>query len=791
MNRTGLASSVFVFVLGACLAPTFAATTRRTRVAPKGKAKVAAARQATGSKADFHKQILPFTQKYCVNCHGPTGEAAGINFDKYKSEDAVVKDRGKWLKIADAVRMRHMPPKGATQPTDAERNLVAGWVTTTMAQAECGVKDPGRVTMRRLNRAEYNNTVRDLLGVDLHPADEFPSDDVGYGFDNIGDVLTISPILMEKYLGAADKLVAAAIVTPDPASHRLEAEEMPKETKGEGVIQGFYRLLVSNGEVWAEHEFPKSGEYVIRARAFEQHAGDEAAKMAFRVDGKDVQTVDVAAKEDQPKSYEVKAKLDAGKHKIAVAFLNDFYMRNGPPNNRDRNLGVDFLEIVGPLNQSLTDVPESHKRIFGTRPAGLNDEEYARRIFSYFASRAFRRPATKEEVERLVGIVKQVQKGGDSFERGVQLAVEAVLVSPHFLFRVELDPAPNNPKAQRSLNDYELASRLSYFLWSSMPDDELFALARKGQLKNPKVLEAQALRMLKDPKSQALVENFALQWLTLRNLQNVSPDPKLFPGFSDELRQAMLKETELFITAVVREDRSVMEFLDGKFTYLNERLAKHYGIPGVTGDAFQRVALTDGKHAGILTQGSILTVTSNPTRTSPVKRGKWVLEQMLGTPPPPPPPNVPQLEQQQGKLTGTLRQRMEQHRVDPGCASCHSRMDPIGFGLENFNAVGQWRAQDAGAPVDASGELPDGSKFNGPIQLIEILKKQKDQFTRNLTGQLLTYALGRGLEHYDQCAVGEITAASARKGYKFSALVAEIVRSEPFRLRRGDDGGER
>jgi hypothetical protein len=448
---------------------------------------------------------------------------------------------------------------------------------------------------------------------------------------------------------------------------------------------------------------------------------------------------------------------------------------------------VDYLEVVAPAGQGSADLPESHKRIFGTRPAGLSDEDYARKIFSYFASRAFRRPATKEELERLVGIVKQVQKGGDSFERGIQLGVEAVLVSPHFLFRVEIDPNPTS-KAVRPLNDYELATRLSYFLWSSMPDDELFALARKGELKNPKILEAQARRMLKDPKSQALVDNWGMQWLTLRNLANASPDPKMFPDWNEDLRQAMLKETNLFVTAVVREDRSVLDFLDGKFTYVNEKLAKHYGIPGVTGDNFQRVALTDGKREGILTQGSILTVTSNPTRTSPVKRGKWVLEQLLGTPPPPPPPNVPPLDGAQGQLTGTLRQRMEQHRKDPACANCHAKLDPLGFGLENFDAVGQWRATEKDAPVDASGELPGGVKFNGPIQLIEILKKSKDEFTRNLASTLMTYSLGRGLEHYDQCAVGEVTADASKKGYKFSVLVTDIVTSEPFRMRRGDGG---
>jgi hypothetical protein len=784
MNKTGIAASVVTLLAGVSLLPSVAAPARRA--ARKPTQKVAAARAA--DRITFVKDVLPLAKKYCGSCHGTAQEIAGINVAAYKDEAAVVKGRMVWSKIAAAVKAKHMPPKNAAQPSDKEREILAGWVETKLAQADCGVKDPGRVTMRRLNRAEYNNTVRDLFGIDLRPADEFPSDDVGYGFDNIGDVLSISPILMEKYLNAADKIVSAAIVTPDPPSRRFEGEQMPKETQGDGVIKDFYRLLFSNGEVRAELDFPKDGEYILRARAFQQKGGDEAAKLSFKVDGKEVQALDVEALEDAPKTYEVKFKTTKGKHLVAAAFTNDFFERRGPRGG-DRNLGVDFIEVVGPLDAGPGVLPDSHRRLFGTRPAGITDADYARRIFAFFASRAYRRPATKLEVDRLVAIVGEVQKGGDSFERGVQLAVEAALVSPHFLFRVELDPKPNDASASRLVNDYELASRLSYFLWSSMPDDELFALARKGQLKDPKILQAQAARMLKDPRSEALIDNFAMQWLTLRNLQTVSPDPKLFPGFNEQLRKDMLTETRMFVSEVIRQDRSVLEFLDGKFTYLNERLAKHYGVPGVTGEEFKRVPLIGNKErGGLLTQGSILTVTSNPTRTSPVKRGKWVLDQLLGTPPPPPPPDVPELEGQGAKLTGTLRQRMEQHRVDPGCNSCHQRLDPLGFGLENFDAVGAWRAQDGGSPVDATGELPGGEKFNGPLELIQILKKQKEPFAKNLVSQLLTYALGRGLEHYDQCHVTDMTLAVGKKGYKFSAMVTEVVSSDPFRKRRGDGG---
>jgi hypothetical protein len=743
------------------------------------------------AKTSYERDVAPLVKKYCAECHGAGTQIAGLNVLAFPSEASVVKGRAVWEKIAQNLQSRHMPPAARPQPTQAERDRLTGWIHGRLAEADCGLRDPGRVTMRRLNRAEYNNTVRDLLGVDFHPADDFPSDDVGYGFDNIGDVLTMSPILMEKYLAAAEKIAGKAIVTPDPPMARFEAERIP-ETGGDGVVNSFYRLLVSNGEVWVDYTFPRDGEYLLQARVFGQQAGTEPAKMAFRLDGKDLQAVDVPETEDAPKVYERREKLQAGKHRFSIAFLNDFYdPKSRDPKNKDRNLGVDYLEVVGPLDAAPAELPESHRRLFISQPAPATKDERARKILQSFARRAYRRPVSAEEVERLVRVTRLAEKEGESFERGIQLGVEAALVSPQFLFRVELDPAPNNPQAKRPLNDYELASRLSYFLWSSMPDDALFSLAEKGQLRKPEVLEAQAKRMLRDPKARALVENFGDQWLTLRNLQNVNPDPSRFPDFNNDLRAAMLKETELFFESIVKEDRSVLDFLDGKYTFLNERLAKHYGIDWVKGDHFRRVVLTGDQRAGILTQASILTVTSNPTRTSPVKRGKWVLEQILGTPPPPPPPNVPELKEgKDAMLTGTLRQRMEQHRKDPGCASCHSRMDPIGFGLENFDGVGAWRTKEGDLPLDASGTLPDGKSFQGPLQLITILKEQKQQFVRSLTEKMLTYALGRGVEHYDRCNLDRMASVAATKGYRFSALVTEIVKSEPFRMRRGDGGGQ-
>lgn len=600
---------------------------------------------AKGQRAFAH-DIAPLVKQFCIGCHGGGSPTAGLSLAAYADTAAVLKARDIWEKVAKNVAAGHMPPAGAPQPTQAQRDLLVGWIQSMLSQADCKLMDPGRVTIRRLNRAEYNNTIRDLLGIHFHPADDFPSDDVGYGFDNIGDVLSLSPLLMEKYLAAAEKIAEKAVALPEPRRHLFTCKPTP---------------------------------------------GHEAA--------------------------------------------------------------------------------------------------CARKILRDFARRAFRRPATKEEVDRLVRCVKLAQKEGASFERSIQLAVEAVLVSPNFLFRVEIDPRPNDPMARRMVNDYELASRLSYFLWSSMPDEELFALAAQGKLHDPKVLTAQARRMLKDPKAQALAENFAGQWLQLRNLANVAPDPARFPDFNDKLRAAMRTETELFFKAVMNEDRSVLDFIDARYTYLNEPLARHYGIPGVKGEQFRRVTLTDSRRGGLITQASILTVTSNPTRTSPVKRGKWVLEQLFGTPPPPPPPGVTQLaDDKKGPLVGTLRQRMEQHRKDPMCASCHARMDPIGFGLENFDAVGRWRTKDGGLPVDASGTLPGGQSFNGPAQLKAILKSKKGLFVRCLSGKMLTYALGRGLEPADTCVVDTIAKTVEKNNYRFSALITAIVQSAPFRQRRGDGG---
>ena len=510
--------------------------------------------------------------------------------------------------------------------------------------------------------------------------------------------------------------------------------------------------------------------------------------MALRVAGADLQTFDVAAVADRPEIYEARVKLKAGRKRVGAAFLNNYRDPENPdPAQRDRNLIVDYLEVEGPIVED-GQLPETHRRIIFRQPSGGDEDGRAREIMTRFATRAYRRPVASEEVDRLVRFVRLAGENGDSFELGIRLAVQAALVSPNFLFRVELDADTAADVPAHTIDDYQLASRLSYFLWSSMPDDELFWLAERGALASPETLAVQVKRMLADPRSQALAENFAGQWLQLRNLDLVSPDRKRFKDFDDPLRLAMRQETEMFFASIMREDRSVLDLLDADYTFLNEPLAKHYGIEGVTGDEFRRVALDDRRRGGVLMQASILTITSNPTRTSPVKRGKWIMEQILGTPPPPPPASVPELEQV--KLEGTLRQKIEQHRENATCAVCHARMDPLGFALENFDAVGAWRDKDEEREIDASGVLPGGQKFAGAAELRSILKSRPESFARSMARKMLTYALGRGLEAYDTQAVYEIAARMKAADYKFSSLVLEVVRSEPFRMRRsrGVDG---
>jgi hypothetical protein len=794
---------------------------------------------------DFAKVVRPFVEKHCVACHNPEKRKADLVLSAYGDELSVVKNRTVWQTVAKMVHTGEMPPDSRPRPPAADVEAFTKAVHDIFDHADRTAKrDPGHVTIRRLNRAEYNNTIRDLVGVDFQPAEDFPSDDVGYGFDNIGDVLSLSPILMERYLTAAESIAQRAVLSEPPKPPQRPAGTNALQPRGD---RDAAVRVVTNGEpVYYTYRIDKPGEYIFRVRAYGQHAGNEPPRIALFLDGKELATHEVRA--DDPKksgAYEAPLTLKEGQYKVEMRLLNPpalptggkgraeadrprtagaarvvaqsfgalaFAPAGAPPGAMaqvlvaskvatleaapPRTLFVRRFEMEGPKDS----YPASHKKIMACDPKASHAEQ-TREILTRFASKAYRRPATKEEVERLAGLVEAAEKRGEKWEAGIQFAMQAVLVSPKFLFRVELDDRPDSA-GPHPMDEYQLASRLSYFLWSTMPDDELLALAAKKQLTAN--LDAQVRRMLKDPKSKALFDNFAVQWLQLGLLKNFSPDPKLFPTFDERLRAAMLGETQTFFDAVVREDRSILDLIDADFTFLNRRLAEHYGIADTNGnlagqkptkpegnfflgDRFVRVQLQGGQRGGLLTQASILAVTSNPTRTSPVKRGRWVLEQLLGTPPPPPPPNVPQLEDTRRQLTGNLRQRMEQHRVDPACANCHAKMDAIGFAFENFNAVGAFRTKDEGFPIDPSGTLPDGKSFKGPAELKQILRGKKELFSRCLTEKMLTYALGRGVEYYDRPTVIQINAALARDDYRFSTLVTEIVKSDPFRLRRGKE----
>ncbi len=722
---------------------------------------------ARANEPTYQKDVLPFLKTYCTSCHGGTKPKAGLSFDKYGDEQSVLKDRKTWDNVRHMVETHEMPPAKRPQPKPQEADAALQAIDDLFAALDRAHPNAGRVTIRRLNRTEYDNTIRDLVGVDFHPSEDFPADDVGYGFDNIGDVLSVSPLLLEKYLTAAESILDQAIVADPP--------KPPKPTKQR--FDDFRRTAVTTKREVGQAITFEAGDYRIRCKLAGDQVGNEPVRAMLRVGGKDVKEFTVRAKPDKPVEFEATATVKAGPGRLALEFLNP-YTEPGKDGN-DRGLYVKALEVEGPFNPPPPPMPATHVRLMAHKD-GAPPRDAAREILTRFATRAFRRPVKPEEVDRLLTLYDARTKKGDGFERAVRAALYRVLVSPYFLFRVELDPTGAAPGSVYDVSEFELASRLSYFLWNSMPDDELFDLAKKGKLRSG--LDAQVRRMLKDPKSASFLQGFAEQWLTLRKLDLASPDPKLFPTFNADLRRAMARESALFFEAVVREDRSVLDLLDADFSFVNEPLAKLYGISGVRGKDFVRVKLPANR-GGILTQASILTLSSNATRTSPVKRGKFVLEQILNTPPPPPPEDVPALEEQKA-LTGTLRQVMEQHRANAVCASCHARMDPLGFAFENYDAIGAWRDKEpSGAAIDASGTLPDGRSFTGPDGLKRVLREKKEIFARCLSEKMLTYALGRGVEPFDRRALDKITESLRKDDYRFSALLLAITKSDPFQKR--------
>ena len=741
---------------------------------------------------NFENKILPFFAEYCSDCHNTTDDAAGgIAFDKYTSHSDLLADYKNWKRILRMVENRAMPPSDYDpKPSASEMEFVSLWLDDALHNFDCStIEDPGRPTIQRLNRAEYNNTIRDLTGLDLRPADQFPSDDVGEGFDNIGDVLTLPPLLMEKYLDAAEMVASAVVLTktPAPITMRRDSEDLDQSSGAFLRPDGFH-VLSQLGDVSALFTVPVSGEYKVRIEAAAVQAGSEKLKLGLRVDSKQVATETIKS-HLMPSTIEITTRLGEGTRRLSVRLNNPWVDKKakdaGKPRS-ERFLGIRSIELVGPHKFDKPNAKsKAHRRVVSTN-AGNAVEDSVRKVMRDFATRAFRRPVTQKKLNQLVTLVTDAIEDGHSYEEGIRAGVQTVLVSPQFLFRVESD---HQKSGDYELDHFELASRLSYFLWSSMPDGRLMSLAEQKKLHEPKILEQQVKRMLKDERSQALVDNFAAQWLNLRNLDEITPDTNRFPSWSPDLRNDMRHETERLVQEIFRGDRSILEFLNARFTFVNERLAAHYGLPNVRGDSFKQVTLDKTQRMGVLTHGSILALTSNPTRTSPVKRGKWILENILGAEPPPPPPDVPELEETSADNPDlSLREQLAKHRADPGCAACHKTMDVLGFGFENFDAVGVWRESDGDDPIDATGDLPGAGHFEGPTQLIQLLQEQRNEFCEAMTARLLTYALGRGLEYYDRCTIDSIVGRLQRRNYRFSILVSGIVTSDAF-LRRRAAGG--
>ena len=729
----------------------------------------------------YNDEIKPILKEYCGDCHWGADADAGFNLEGYNTLKDLLNARKKWKKVVVRVAAKEMPPADESEVLpDAKHKSVLQWLDQLLNSVDCTNINPGRVTIRRLNGTEYKNTVRDLVGITYEPADEFPGDDVGYGFDNIADVISLPPILMEKYLQAAEEITQQAIVDPSnpPYFKTISGEQF----RGHGSASNLTMVMSSNGTVGYDINIPIAGRYDVQIQAYGSQAGNEPAKMKFGVAGKSGSTKSIRATQEEAGTYDFTARLKKGKQRIEISFTNDYYDKKVG----DRNLFVMHAVVKGPTDK----VPRSHQMLIPNSPSKPADQRVAARgILNTFMSRAYRRRASKGELDRLMALYDQSRKDGESFELALRFTFQAVLISPYFLYKIE---APTAPGKIRNLSDFELATSLSYFLWSTMPDPELFKLASQNKLRAPNVFREQVERMLKDDKANAMVENFVAQWLQLRHLEHFKPDPDMFPGMDQAMLRDMAMETKLTIADMIKKNKSITEILQSDYTFINERLAGHYGIKGIRGEKFQKVFSSKTGRVGLMTHASILTLTSNPTRTSPVKRGKWIMENLLGEEPPPPDPAAMQLEDQ-SELKGTLRQRMEQHRSNPNCAVCHQVMDELGFALENYDAVGKWRDKEETNTIDSRGELPDGTTFKGAKELQHIVKtKMRDQFVRCLTEKMLIYALGRGLEYFDECTLDKMISQIEKDNYRFADLVYAVVSSDPFRKRQGisDDDEE-
>lgn len=886
----------------------------------------AASAELPRGRDSYEKQVLPVLQQFCYDCHGDGMDKGNFALDKHGEFSASFADRKFWDNVREHVDTHVMPPDGKPQPSLEQRAAIVKWVEDEVFWFDPARPDPGHITLRRLNRVEYNNTVRDVFKVDSRPADSFPPDDTGYGYDNIGDVLTLSPLLMEKYLKAARKVAEEAVWVKGTGrtSFSKSAHEFEDVTDTSDKIEDGARSITSNGDIAVKFEAPASGIWRAELKVSANQAGPEKPKFAVLLDGKELRQFEVTAdihgdKHAKWQRLWFDLPMNKGSHQVVVRFLNDFYdEKAADPKQRDRNLLVQHLDVSGPLKiaapaqsrfldwlcngkslrpAALTlrggdfdsgptamgidkdficlategfvhravEIPadgnyrlrmtvgadqagaekarlkvkfgdqvlEEKKDItvpgaghyqewvfnvplkkgthdfhveflnnYGGKDGDRNaffteatleapesgvqalDREQLRRWIEWLGLRALRRPLDEVDSQKLNALADMVIGDGGSMVDALRLVCEAMLVSPKFLFRGGAQPVGGPEGGSFMVDEFTLASRLSYFLWSSAPDEDLMRLAQKGELR--KNLSQQVTRMIGDWKGVAMAENFAGQWLQLRDVELVAPSRRQFPEFEGGYASLMKKESQLFFDHIFRGNRSVLEFLDSDYTFLNEKLARFYGIPGVKGKDFQQVSLTGTPRGGILTQGSVLTLTSHPNRTSPVKRGKFLLENILGTPPPPPPQNVPAFREDRGaKVQGTLRQRFEAHRANPSCASCHAFLDPMGFAFENYDAIGRWRPTDNGQPIDATGQLLTGQKFDGAEQLRKVLvSERKNEFTRCLVENLLIFSLGRGLDYPDKLFVKQITKSAADSGYKFQDIVQAMVQSVPFQRMR-------
>jgi mono/diheme cytochrome c family protein len=784
-----------------------------------------------------------FVNTYCATCHNQRVKAGGLALDALDIAD-VGTHGAEWEKVVVKLRAGLMPPAGMPRPDQAAIDGFASSLEAALDRAAAAKPNPGRTEpFHRLNRAEYQNAIRDLLDLDVDATAWLPTDEISYGFDNIAGVLKLSPLLTERYLNAAQKVARLALGTPAPANGDLYRvpDQLDQDVRLEGMPVG------TRGGTRVDYLASRDGDYVIKVRLsrgidydIPYFIGEQ--QLEISVDGEQVKVFVVPATPGETLNYErqvaqpgrspqvrggdqrtrvdqralamarnsldddwtVQVPLKAGVHEIRATFLMKTgavsegfrkpflkpYIGRGTDDERETREGAALreMEVMGPLNPGGGATLPSYQRVFVCRPAATTEETpCARTVLSKLARRAYRRPVTADDVNVLMGFYKEGRAAG-TFDTGVELALQRILVSPSFLFRTEFDP-PSASGVYR-VSDLALASRLSFFLWSSIPDDELLDLAERNRLHEPAVLERQTRRMLADPRSEAFINNFAGQWLSLRRLPDIVPDPFLFPDYGDTLALGFRREVELFFGSIVREDRPATELLTADYTFVNERLAQHYGIPHVKGIAFRRVALPeDSPRRGLLGKGAILTVTAFPNRTSPVVRGKWVLQTLLGAPPPEPPPNVPGLPENGEKVTKvrTLRERLEQHRASATCASCHKLMDPLGFALENFDAVGKYRTYDENfEAIDNTGVYANGTRIEGAAGLRQILVDHSDQFLANITQTLLTYALGRGVEYYDAPAVRRILRDGAPQNHRFSSIVLGIVKSMPFQMRRSD-----